>query len=363
MNLHPSGDNSIREHAVEAFEQIFLLKQTVRKAFADHHCGNPSEHLADQNCTSELQDEYHNINLKTHSELSLQNEVLQAEIKALKTKDEANIAQIRHLERLTEQQSQKIKELATDVNTSESQRSESSVETRRKLEDLQKALQTIQSERDALRCIVAKVHESHSKYSDDSYIARDDYERCVDALKDHHHRLESLQRQCDQQQSDLLEQTRSNASLQHHALELQHQKNMIADQLSAREKEVTALKLSLECHRQEVTRLQSHARDLTSSLKSVELAAQDAHDQLALTKKLYTQATQRCDEQERELLALLKSRDQAQSFQVVPYAMIQPPHLPSNAEISSSHVEPSDREFDTPEASGRSEDLSASKRR
>jgi hypothetical protein len=332
MNTAEEWKNLINK----AFNQLQELSKSVRQVIIDVKTTQAAEchlNLIPLSNASSVDSLTLSVDIQKHNGVLLKNEILQAELKALRAKDESNITHLRQYEKRCESLNSQLKAQTEQNKVQENEKHSLKNQLMQNIDGYNKSMQGMQADKEVLRFIVEKIQTVHSQHCDEHYVLRCDYDKCIEKLNQQHRFIKILREKCE----ILTEQERQamqEASAMHtHSIEHSTHEAELRQRLSEQEKESELLKQHFQQVGEELQQERRLSAELKQMLLSSEETVEDMRKQLNTVVNMHKYAVQRCEEAQRELTALCSHAQQQHAAPASPTSPDQPRRRPTMAPI------------------------------
>lgn len=305
LNLKKMDEEVIRQELIKkALEDLNGLQLLVSRIVHEEQAVIP--HIIPLSAATEPATAVTNGSVqekKRLADLGLHNDILKAEVKALRAKDESSVVQLRQHEKQAEQQAVNLQRQQEKMKALEAEKQSMHGQVMKQVGGFNKVMQQLSADKDALRQMLNKLLVAQAG-REDAYILKEDYDKCQHVVKEQHNALLCSQSKASSLESALTSSANTIASLQHQLLQSQQHVEHYQHHLQACQQELSAVQASLQRTKAELGDEQRRANKATELAKAAEQSTVESQLQLTAAVRLQKQTLQKVEEQEKELAAL-----------------------------------------------------------
>lgn len=267
------------------------------------------------------------------SELSLQNDILRAEIKSWKARDEANVIQLRKQEKMVEQLSVKLQQCQERLQAWERDKEKNLLHLEMGLKECTSSIAALSQEKELLTQLVERMQRFQDDHRD-SLVLRDHYEQTVLTIKNQYNEICSFKGKEEYYKEALQRSSQLTSQLQGQLFEAQQQIDSLEQTCQQYQRELSVISSSHEAGMVEVENMREKAQWAFIQVQRSELSARDSQSQAHLAIKMQKEMQEKYDQLyvefsklkagtgEKELREVESQTDPHQSFQHLSIATV-----------------------------------------
>eukprot|EP01039_Chlorochromonas_danica_P001357 gene1357-1479_t len=229
------------------------------------------------------------------SELSLRNDILRAEIKSWKARDEANVIQLRKQEKMVEQLSVKLQQCQERLQAWERDKEKNVLRLEMGLKECTSSIATLSQEKELLSQLVERMQRFHDNHRD-SLVLRDHYEQTVLTVKKQYNEICSFKGKEDFRKEALQRSGQLASQLQGQLFEAQQRIDSLEQSCQHYQRELSVLSSSHETSMAEVENIREKAQWAFIQVQRSELSARDSQSQAHLAIKMQREMLEKYDQ-------------------------------------------------------------------
>ncbi|RYH05277.1 hypothetical protein EON65_45170 [archaeon] len=243
-------------------------------------------HVVPQTSTSDRSD-----NVKKMTELTLQNDILQAEVKALRSREEAQAQKLRQYENQNDQLTKRVEKQDFQIAAMEKQMKSSEEKYKKEFEDLSQSLGAMQQHKDMLKSLVQKLQDT--QIPENVYVLRNEYDQQQRHLVELQCVQKGLEGRIRFYESKEDENAKTQSAQQQQLFACVAKEQQYEAHMTDLQRQIQSIKQELDCVKGMYMEECRKSEGLVNCVYTAERSVDEVKRQLATVTDMHKQATQR----------------------------------------------------------------------